>query len=727
MRVPTYGGQKVSTNALPSVYQNAQATPEDFGAGQGKALAQFGATLGDAWDKKLQADGEAQALAAISQADLDNTQRFVDLQSKVAPGADGFSEAYLKDHDDYYKEILAKTDNPYAKKKLEEHALQSREAYGKQAIIYQAKEGVRNRSELLLTAADNEAKMMLDMNGPDAERFLEQSIQRGDAAIDAQPLPPDQKAELKAEARSRRAEAAWMSKLKNPDELLKPQSFPGGFDNAMDVVEKNEGGFTAIDGSSGAPAIYGVNRKWHPEAFDEAKKLTDEKGEAAGKAYAREFYKKEFWDKNGIGNLPKESQLVVMDGVVNHSSSFGQKLVEAAKNGASPDELSQMRRGEYQRLAKANPEKYGNDLKGWMSRMDRIEGSSMLGTVGKYMTADQQARAVGQAYKLIERDYELSKKDPAAWGKKKGYDLDTIVGMQGNPFYASVLGNDEAKELALKVSQSQTPDEIMNLAGSLKEQYGRYSDNAIRDMKAAGLKPAHEAALVLANQGSYGEQVELLAELGSAGDTVANAQFKDVGYDDKQLEEVVQSEMEAWLPIMQREGLDIGTSSANYQVVKQLAKARMLKKMDGDYEEAVKFALAPQNERYKLAELNGVEYRIPTRDPDGGVYDVEALQERIENAYLDMRPAIADANAKKGFHLNDDVIPYLNESQDGVEFVSAIGQPILDKNGNRFSLKFDDVVSGESKQERIKRIRKEMEALPFGEREAFRKKEFNLK
>jgi hypothetical protein len=151
----------------------------------------------------------------------------------------------------------------------------------------------------------------------------------------------------------------------------------GGEEAAINTVMKNEGGFVEVDGSSGAPAIYGINRKWHQEAYDEAKRITDEKGAEAGQAYARSFYKTEYWEKNKIGELPVEAQTVVMDGVVNHSAAFSKKLVEAAKEGKTEEELLAMREEEYRRLAKANPAKYAQSLPGWLNRLEglRAEGS----------------------------------------------------------------------------------------------------------------------------------------------------------------------------------------------------------------------------------------------------------------------------------------------------------------------------------------------------------------
>ena len=159
--------------------------------------------------------------------------------------------------------------------------------------------------------------------------------------------------------------------------LMKPgTTSAGGFDSAIQTVLSNEGGFVPVDGSSGAPAIYGINAKWHPAEYAKAKQIADADGEAAGKQYAQQFYKQNYWDKYGLDTLPPATQTVVMDGVVNHTSAFATKLVEAAKGGASPDELTALRKAEYQRLATQNPDKYAASLPGWEARLDRLATDS---------------------------------------------------------------------------------------------------------------------------------------------------------------------------------------------------------------------------------------------------------------------------------------------------------------------------------------------------------------
>lgn len=173
---------------------------------------------------------------------------------------------------------------------------------------------------------------------------------------------------------------SWQEKFEeNPAEALqqlKGGNAAGGAESAIALVLKNEGGHTPSDGASGAPAIFGINAKYWPEDYRKAKELANTQGAEAGRKYAAEFYRREFWDKNNLDALPADVQGVVMDGIVNHSGSFSKQLVEAAKGGASKTELISMRRQEYTRLAR-NPT-YAPSLKGWLSRLDDIASTGSL-------------------------------------------------------------------------------------------------------------------------------------------------------------------------------------------------------------------------------------------------------------------------------------------------------------------------------------------------------------
>lgn len=139
--------------------------------------------------------------------------------------------------------------------------------------------------------------------------------------------------------------------------------------NPVDVIMRNEGGISP-DGH----AIYGIDKNAHPTEFAEAQKITAEKGQAAGQQYARDWYQKNIIDKYHIKDLPPDTQAIVADGLVNHGAgTFGQSLINAAKNGASPQQLIDMRRAEYQRLNATGLPQYTQNFEGWNNRLDRLE------------------------------------------------------------------------------------------------------------------------------------------------------------------------------------------------------------------------------------------------------------------------------------------------------------------------------------------------------------------
>lgn len=158
----------------------------------------------------------------------------------------------------------------------------------------------------------------------------------------------------------------YSNKLYNPDTSKTP----------LDIVQKNEGKMSD-DGQS----AYGIDKNAHPKEFAEISSLP----ESDRSAYARKFFKEEYYDKKGIAELPSNTQSIVMDGVVNHTADFGNKLIQDAKNGATPQQLIDERRAEYQRVAQIpGKEQY---LQGWNNRLDNLQsGLAMEGNKKSYAT-----------------------------------------------------------------------------------------------------------------------------------------------------------------------------------------------------------------------------------------------------------------------------------------------------------------------------------------------------
>ena len=189
-------------------------------------------------------------------------------------------------------------------------------------------------------------------------------------------------------------------------------------ENAISTVLTNEGGLSP-DGH----AIYGIDKRWHPTEFAKAQELAEKEGAESVQQYAGDFYKREYYDKKGIGDLPANTQAIVMDGIVNHYPGFGDELIAAAKNGATPQQLIDMRRQEYARLnAKGNPE-YTNAFAGWNNRLDSLQqdiGKDPYGTKPSYATNERGAPLSDADYYKANSDKVLAKVDALAELKMPG-------------------------------------------------------------------------------------------------------------------------------------------------------------------------------------------------------------------------------------------------------------------------------------------------------------------
>lgn len=197
-----------------------------------------------------------------------------------------------------------------------------------------------------------------------------------------------------------------METLKGSVKIGPPKPMAGGFEAHIPLLQQVEGGYVKSDGASGFPAVYGINAKYHQAEFDEAMRITETEGEAAGKAYAAEFYKKQYWDANGLDKYTPEQQAVLFDGMVNHRSDFRTELLSAADKGASPVELLAMRHKEYQRLAR-NPE-YAPSYRGWMKRLNDVEravgvSTEKTGTAVDYLAPGDRAELLEWAEKKYEQ------------------------------------------------------------------------------------------------------------------------------------------------------------------------------------------------------------------------------------------------------------------------------------------------------------------------------------
>lgn len=463
----------------------------------------------------------------------------------------------------------------------------------------------------------------------------------------------------------------------------------GGFEAVMPTIFKNEGGYSAHDGNTDNPVNFGINQKAHPEI--DVKTLTQ--------ADAAKIYKKDYWDKYGVGELPANVQGIVMDGVVNHSSAFSNKLVKAAKDGATPSELLDMRQNEYERLAKADPKKYASNMPAWNARLAGFEHLT-LGEHLNFITPKLRMEITKSAMEALAKDQKEKIDDPAAYGLRHGFNTQQIVQMQADPLTASVIPNSTSKQMVEQVNNFSNSDELVGFAQHLRSQYGEYAVNALRDLRNAKLPDAAQAAISLAieNPETNHERIALLHEVSRAGDKGLDDAFRQLtAQKPVDLEATLAENAADSAKAMLNEGYSVEDVTRNINITSSLAKAYMVKNPNADAGDAIDFAMKGHDEKYKYAELNGVKYRVPTRDKYGTILDVNDIEERLKSHYDNMKfklsatdKAIAE-NASKS--IKELAIPYLNAEKDGIRFRSPTGDILYGEDGKPAEMKFSQVLS----------------------------------
>lgn len=144
------------------------------------------------------------------------------------------------------------------------------------------------------------------------------------------------------------------------------------YSQALMRTLEHEGGY----GNPDYPTIYGVNKKAWPQQFSTIYDLYKKGDEGAALKETSKFYKKNFWDRFKLDEVPKATQQIVFDASVNHGKVFASKLRRAAIEGASPQQLTEMRKQEYQRLAKSP--RYKKFLDGWLARAESFNPETKM-------------------------------------------------------------------------------------------------------------------------------------------------------------------------------------------------------------------------------------------------------------------------------------------------------------------------------------------------------------
>jgi hypothetical protein len=137
---------------------------------------------------------------------------------------------------------------------------------------------------------------------------------------------------------------------------------------------------------TGGLTKFGISQKAHPDV--DIANLTQDG--------AAKILKSDYWDKINGDTLPAPIQHTAMDAAVNQGVENANKWL--AESGGDPEKFNQLRADHYNALAKANPEKYGKYLDGWLKRLENVANEPILaeGSAPRIQSVDQMGANVDE-------------------------------------------------------------------------------------------------------------------------------------------------------------------------------------------------------------------------------------------------------------------------------------------------------------------------------------------
>ena len=127
------------------------------------------------------------------------------------------------------------------------------------------------------------------------------------------------------------------------------------------VIENSEGSALVRNDNGAGRARYGITERSHPEAWRDGDVSRQE---------AEAIYKRDYWDAIGADALSPGLRIVAFDAAINHGPGKARQWIE--ESGGDPARFISLRREHYQALARGDPTKYGDDLRGWLNRLDSV-------------------------------------------------------------------------------------------------------------------------------------------------------------------------------------------------------------------------------------------------------------------------------------------------------------------------------------------------------------------
>ncbi|WP_426040756.1 glycosyl hydrolase 108 family protein [Brevundimonas sp. TWP2-3-4b1] len=136
------------------------------------------------------------------------------------------------------------------------------------------------------------------------------------------------------------------------------------FNGLVDWIINDSEGSALVQNDNGAGrARFGITERSHPDAWRDGDVSRQE---------AEAIYKRDYWDAIGADALAPALRIVAFDAAINHGAGKARQWIR--ESGGDAARFIELRREHYQSLARQDPAKYGDDLRGWENRLDAVAG-----------------------------------------------------------------------------------------------------------------------------------------------------------------------------------------------------------------------------------------------------------------------------------------------------------------------------------------------------------------
>ena len=342
---------------LSTVDSRAEATPvENSGDALKSAADQAEQVIG----QQVNAAQKTWLLNASSQHELDAQQMLANAQRNAQPGQE--ITPLLQDAlTQQSQQKVAQVDNPILQAKYQNEMTAANKSILSQAQAFDFAQRDAQVENSFKQGIDAQQKTLSLLQDPkDIEAKFGEMMSGVHDNIQSLPLNPAVKQQLLEYARKNLTDAANQTAINLDPKGFLARNTGSTQDAAMNFILSKEGSATVMD-SNGAVSKFGVNQKANPDV--NVANLTQDQ--------AKQILQTRYIDKVVTPSMSPQMAMVAADSAVNMGVTKTNELV--AQAGGDPQKLIDLRKAEYQRLAKNDPQQYAASLPGWMNRMNDLQ------------------------------------------------------------------------------------------------------------------------------------------------------------------------------------------------------------------------------------------------------------------------------------------------------------------------------------------------------------------